>query len=445
MAQGDQKSLVMTENSRYADGFVTLFRAPGNGMRIGQTVLSFSSIPQKFITHDIVAVDASGKVVSRVPIPFSAFAGTEPIPMSVEIPASGAVLVTEIRLVSHGLTSADHARGATSLALSGIDLAKVATEPRTQTPPVADRLVALGSNDTAFARAALIEICNAPNITQKIPSVLLLQLGRDLNRDVAFYACKAISKGVSDVPDIAAQLWEIVKRSPFEHNQMFAMKALSAIPGVAAVQGGEDYAAVTLTAEDWQTREAAVELLGKLKSDAAQTRLLVFVADPDPRVRRMLCRYADLKNDLANQRLLYLAVNDPYEAVRGEAYARLLTSPKESFRKEATSFFNDESPAVPAFVVANATPFSLEIFQKALVHRSPKVRAAALRRGFNAGFGFQVGIKEIEPVLTDEDVSVQYALVTLFSFHRELVNTETTKHLKQSKFAHIREKVEKLK
>ncbi|MBL8049437.1 MAG: HEAT repeat domain-containing protein [Chthonomonas sp.] len=246
-----------------------------------------------------------------------------------------------------------------------------------------DVLTALNSTDLSLQWEALERAKGEPETADVRAKVL--ELFRSSNRTLARAAmeCLATWGSVESVAALRAGL----DKGPFEHTQgnaatglrlLIEAKKLDPLVDLTMI----DDAAALIANRDWRTRKAAAQLLALVPKENANIAMLLMLGDPEPEVRLTAIAGANLNIELVNQRLLYYAVNDPYEAVRTAAYTRLLSSPKNEIRKEAETFMADDSPFVVQGVLMGTGPVTPALMRQAIVNPLPDTQAAALEGCF---------------------------------------------------------------
>ncbi|MBL8061312.1 MAG: HEAT repeat domain-containing protein [Chthonomonas sp.] len=233
----------------------------------------------------------------------------------------------------------------------------------------------------------------------------LSELSRNPEPLIALFAIRAMAR--IQTPEVAEALKYNLETGPFEHCRLGAAITL----GEVGSEQNTPLLATLLTAREWRSRVAGVTGLAKFVTRENSIILLAMLPDPEAEVRRTICSMIDLKMDLANRRLLFVAVNDPVESVRIAAYRNLLTNGLTEFKAEAMKGVREESPYVRSEVLKIMAAKPDAAFRRyvliGLSDRDPRVRLAALDAlGKQPG---QTVREEIANVLVDGDAEVRRA------------------------------------
>lgn len=267
----------------------------------------------------------------------------------------------------------------------------------------ADPVAALNSDQASVRISALYQLATRAAIPDESTFKRLQELSKNSEPLVSMLAIKAMGRMPSAT--IAAALQYALEVGPFEHCRLAAAEVL----GETATDQSAPLLATMLTAREWRSRLAGVAGLAKHPNRETTIILLAMLPDPEPEVRRTICEGVDLKMDLANRRLLFVAVNDPVEAVRIAAYRRLLTEGLDEFKAEAMKGVREESPYVRSEILKTMGAKPVPAFRRyvllGLGDRDPRVRLEAI-----SALGKQPGSlkrEELESVLSDPDEEVK--------------------------------------
>ena len=283
------------------------------------------------------------------------------------------------------------------------------------TAPLADVEAALDHPSNGVKVAALYRLAFGGEPPSLDRFKRLAELSRNPDPIVAMFAVRAMSR--CQAPELAEALKYSLEVGPFEHCRLGAAMALADL----GTEQNTPLLATLLTAREWRTRVAGVSGLAKFPTRENTIILLAMLRDPEAETRRSISSQVDLKMDLANRRLLFVAVNDPVEAVRIAAYRNLLTNGLTEFKAEAMKGVREESPYVRHEVLKvmgeKPDPGFRRYILIGLTDRDPRVRLIALE-----SLGKQPGTavrEEIESVLQDPDEEVRKA-ATAFAQARGL-------------------------
>lgn len=300
-----------------------------------------------------------------------------------------------------------------------------------------DPLTALSGTDLSVVWAALEaagDAAETPELRAKV-----IEWFRSANPALSRSAAAAL-RAWGSVDSIAA-LRAGLDKGPFEHTQghaamMLYLQILAKKLDPLADSSLIDDAAALIANRDWRTRKAAAKLLGQIPKDNANIAMLLMLGDPEPEVRLEALQGANLNIELVNQRLMYYAVNDPYEHVRSLAYARLLGSPRTDFRKEAEGFLADESPVVIANVLLSNNAFSPSVLRQAVVNPNPDIQAAALNGCRARSQKFEAD--SVKHLAKTDNLVVQMALAGLVAEKLIELPADALAHLKASSSPGVR-------
>lgn len=207
---------------------------------------------------------------------------------------------------------------------------------------------------------------------------------------VALAACRALAM---HGPAGWEGLRNVLRDGPFDANRLAASFEIgrllrSEVTGLT----GEKFvcdeswipaARAALLSRSGRTRQIALALFGRLATQESPFVLVSGLQDPDPAVRAAACAWLDPANDLAGRRLLFTAVNDPFEFVRAAAYRRLILSGNDDQRREAEAGVKDDGINV-RIAVLNAWAQSSDLPRRrrmslvGMADRDPLVQVAAL-------------------------------------------------------------------
>lgn len=207
---------------------------------------------------------------------------------------------------------------------------------------------------------------------------------------VAMAACRALAM---HGPAGWEGLRNVLRDGPFDANRLAASYEVGRLlRSEVKTMAGEGFTAdetwipsarAALLSRSGRTRQIALALFGRLATQESPFVLVSGLQDPDPAVRAAACGWLDPANDLAGRRLLFTAVNDPFEFVRAAAYRRLILAGNDEQRREAEAGVKDDGVNVRIAVLrAWAQSTDLPRRRRAalvgMTDRDPLVQAAAL-------------------------------------------------------------------
>ncbi len=202
-------------------------------------------------------------------------------------------------------------------------------------------------------------------------------------------------------------------RGPLGHNYLFAAEALASKNDPVTIE----LLSIPLISRSRHARIASVRALNAFDGEQAGIVAAATLGngDPDPSVRYALVAKARPDSELFARRVLFAAVNDDSEWVRGMAYLSLIDSPFEAIRDEALRGVRDESVGIRLALLTSMALSPKAHYRSALrmaiVDQVAIVRAATLR-AFAEQPG-EVQVAEIQNVLNDKSPLVQAALKEL--------------------------------
>ena len=286
----------------------------------------------------------------------------------------------------------DGPSAATARALAGngpLDLAAALNDP---TPRLRARALDRVTNDEA-GRAS------EPRVTA---------LAGDIIPVVARAAVRAL--GRLGTPTALAAIRHIVSVGPTETARQQAARELAAKPDPADITT----IAILLGRASWRTRLAGVQALGAFRQENAVRFRLSATLQEIPELRYNAIYPATAENADERQKLLYAAINDPSDAIRAFASARLLSSPNESDVAEGLRAASDDSAYVRYLFMetlyAQKKPAYRPLLLKGLVDPVAPVRAQALLALGELG---PIDAAEVGAILNDPHPDVLRALIQL--------------------------------
>ncbi len=237
----------------------------------------------------------------------------------------------------------------------------------------------------------------------------LIDLAQSSLVPVAGLATRALA--FQDTDAAWSAIRQMAEHGPFDHNRRFAAEELALKPD-PAMAASLNY----LIAHSWSARLAGVKALGKIHSTSAAVILAAMLqTEIDPVVRLGIAQVADASIELVARRLLYAAVNDPYQWVRSACYKKLIDSPIKSIQDEALKGVRDEAVGVRIDLLRAMAAGAKEDYRPALrlavTDPVARVRAAALRAF--ATLPGPVEPNEVKNVMEDQDPEVHKALLQL--------------------------------
>lgn len=275
-----------------------------------------------------------------------------------------------------------------SLRFSTEPAGPIAERPADEGTTAAARLANIGEvatpEDIAFAVASLqsqsehvrnnaLAVFTRLRAAEAIPA--LIANSRAANHLSSYLALQALAH--QGAPEAWAAIRLAVDRPLFDHVGRYAAEIMQAqpMPEMAASLHS------LVASGGWRTRLAAARAVGVLETRAADIIHITMLQDRHPAVRLQVVQDANASMELACRRLLWTAVNDPFEVVRSAAYWGLIRSPIAEYQAEGYKGIRDESRTVRASLLdlmrAHPSEAHRPALRLAVVDTDPLVRAAA--------------------------------------------------------------------
>lgn len=203
--------------------------------------------------------------------------------------------------------------------------------------------------------------------------------------------------------------------------------------------------ATLLTNRSWQARVSGVRALAKLPGREAAILRLAYLAQENPEIKIAAIRSVDASDEAQVRRLLWGAVNEPFDMVRAESAAKLVASPVAEIQAEGYKVVRDESVTARVVFLRRLAEAPSENHRDALrvaiADRNAPVRAAAilafaaLEKGATA--------EELAPVFEDVHPEIQAALAAYGTRHA--LPKDVVERLRASVLPDVREVAARIK
>jgi HEAT repeat protein len=188
------------------------------------------------------------------------------------------------------------------------------------------------------------------------------------------------------------------------------------------------------------TRIAAVQTLGQLPGHPAALIRMSLLAQEDPQLKLEITRTADPNDSYQVSKLLWSAVNEPSDAVRGESDLMLIRSQDPKAEEQGYHGIKDDSVGVRLMLLRYFAQHPDEAargaIRVAVTDRSARVRAAALLAF--AALPKDVGLDELGAVVDDQHPIVQMAITELVKKKGIKLSPETISGMKNSPDPQVR-------
>jgi hypothetical protein len=166
---------------------------------------------------------------------------------------------------------------------------------------------------------------------------------------------------------------------------------------------------------------------------------MAYITQVDPMLKVIVTDASDPTDEYQMRKLLWSAVNEPWDAVRLKSCLKLIQSNVPEFRKDGYRGIKDDSIGVrlsiSSFLANNATEAHRDALRLAVVDSDSRVRANGLRGLAQLG---PVSADEIQNLFTDAFPAVQYQLISASKAGKVTLPADTVKMLKASPFSGIR-------
>lgn len=199
------------------------------------------------------------------------------------------------------------------------------------------------------------------------------------------------------------------------------------------------YISVLLGDRRASVRRGGLLALAKLKGREAGIIRMAYITQVDPMLKVIVTDASDPTDEYQMRKLLWSAVNEPWDAVRLKSCLKLIQSNVPEFRKDGYRGIKDDSIGVrlsiSSFLANNATEAHRDALRLAVVDSDSRVRANGLRGLAQLG---PVSADEIQNLFTDAFPAVQYQLISASKAGKVTLPADTVKMLKASPFSGIR-------
>ncbi|CAN1494211.1 hypothetical protein MCEMSE15_00289 [Fimbriimonadaceae bacterium] len=213
--------------------------------------------------------------------------------------------------------------------------------------------------------------------------------------------------------------------------------ALVVAQGVDPKEAG--YISVLLGDRRAAVRRGGLKALAKLKGREAGIIRMAYITQVDPMLKAIVTDASDPNDEYQMRKLLWSAVNEPWDAVRLKSCLKLIQSNVPEFRKDGYRGIKDDSIGVRLSIsvaLANTpTEAHRDALRLAVVDSDSRVRANGLRGLAQLG---PVSADEIQNLFTDAYPAVQFQLISASKAGKVTLPADTVKMLKASPFAGIR-------
>lgn len=173
---------------------------------------------------------------------------------------------------------------------------------------------------------------------------------------------------------------------------------------------------------------------------------MAYINQVDPAIKVQVTQFADVASDYEMRKLLWSAVNEPWDAVRAMSAYKLSQSGVAEFQRQGFDGLQDDSIAVRRWLVRawNAAPKAAyrPAYQRAVVNADAAVRALALDGLASLG---PVNVAEVENLLRDENEAVQLALIRTAKAGRITLPDATIQRFRTSENPRVRSAAAELK
>jgi hypothetical protein len=213
--------------------------------------------------------------------------------------------------------------------------------------------------------------------------------------------------------------------------------ALVVAQGVDPKEAG--YISVLLGDRRAAVRRGGLKALAKLKGREAGIIRMAYITQVDPMLKSIVTDSSDPNDEYQMRKLLWSAVNEPWDAVRLKSCLKLIQSNVPEFRKDGYRGIKDDSIGVRLSIsvaLANTpTEAHRDALRLAVVDSDSRVRANGLRGLAQLG---PVSKDEIQNLFADPYPAVQFQLISASKAGKVTLPADTVKMLKASPFAGIR-------
>jgi HEAT repeat protein len=213
--------------------------------------------------------------------------------------------------------------------------------------------------------------------------------------------------------------------------------ALVVAQGVDPKEAG--YISVLLGDRRAAVRRGGLKALAKLKGREAGIIRMAYITQVDPMLKSIVTDSSDPNDEYQMRKLLWSAVNEPWDAVRLKSCLKLIQSNVPEFRKDGYRGIKDDSIGVRLSIsvaLANTpTEAHRDALRLAVVDSDSRVRANGLRGLAQLG---PVSTDEIQNLFADPYPAVQFQLISASKAGKVTLPADTVKMLKASPFAGIR-------
>jgi hypothetical protein len=230
----------------------------------------------------------------------------------------------------------------------------------------------------------------------------------------------------------------------------FGLTDLARVEAAKQIAKGIDpkeagYISILLGDRRANVRIGGLEALARLSGREAGIIRLAYITQQDPSVKCLVTSLADPADDYSMRKVLWSAVNEPWDAVRLLSRMKLAESPIEDFRKEGLAGVKDESVGVRisfvSFLAGKKNAQFRPALLQAILDSDSRVRGEALKGLVALG---EIKPEEIAPLLTDTYPAVQFALIDAIIQKRISPGPDVLNRLKQSRYPAVRQAAREL-
>ena len=309
-------------------------------------------------------------------------------------------------------------------------------DDRASTPEI----VKLAASRDPFIRYNAIKALSRAKLSA-IP-VELSDAVNDFNVAISEAALRCIA--IQKLPEGTQLLKKAARICPTDYGKVVAIGLLEELKDPAMVI---EFAGLTAS-DSRSVREAAVHALGGFTTDAAKRFRVGASIQDDPAIRLASITNASAdEEDYIRRKLLYLALNDPSDAVRIASGIQLLKSKDTPTRQEGLKGIRDDSAWVRLSMVSQLGDYvpvdeARVALQSAVIDPVPSIRAAAATRLGKMG---EVSTAEIQNLMTDDHPAVVAALIDLVQLSKLKVGSDVISRWKAHPDPMIRTRAAALK
>ncbi|MDX2064439.1 MAG: hypothetical protein SFX74_01725 [Fimbriimonadaceae bacterium] len=295
----------------------------------------------------------------------------------------------------------------------------------------------LGDRDPQIAMNA---IERAPKPLTGNMRAAILAATKSIDPHVAAVAVRRIA----EEPDANAEL-------EFRNLMSYGLTDLARIESANALSASKDpfaagYIVALLGDRRANVRLGGLAALTKMSGEKVGILRMAYINQVDPAIKVRVTQFADTNSDYEMRKLLWSAVNEPWDAVRAISAYKLSQSTVAEFQRQGFDGLQDDSVAVRRWLVkswnAAPKPAYRPAYQRAVVNLDSDVRALALDGLAALG---PVTVAEVENLLRDDTEPVQLALIRAAKAERLALPAATVQRLQASENPRVRTAAAELK